>query len=114
VKKVVHEVVEMSKRVKLVIDSVVEDLTRIRLSSEDNRTTLNVKVEALRAILGNRIIDEGKSYVITLENIEDFKDLWSGTFDKDFEFQGKKRVKDTTKEDLLRIRRRLRKLRRYR
>lgn len=104
----------MGKKVKLVIDSVVEDLTRIRLSSENNRTTLNVTVEALNAILGNEAVDEGKSYVIALENMEDFKDLWSGTFDKDFKFQGKSEVKDTTKEDLARIRRRLRRLRRSR
>lgn len=104
----------LGKKIKLVIDSVFENLARIRLSAENNRTTLNVAVGALKAILGNVIIDEGKTFVITLENIEDFKDLWSGTFDEDFKFQGESEVKDTTKEDLKRIRSRLKRLRRSR
>jgi hypothetical protein len=104
----------LKKEIKLVIDSVIEDLVRVRLSSEHNRTTLNVKVEALKAILRTESIKEGRSYVLTLTNIEDFKNLWSGTFDSSYKFQGDNDIKDTTKEDLAEIRRRLRKLRRSR
>lgn len=100
----------MTKEIKLVVDSLAEDLARIRLISEDNRTTLNVKLGALKAILGTATIDEGKSFVLTLDRIEDFKDLWSGTFDKNFRFQGNVKVRDTTKEDLAKLRLRFKKL----
>jgi hypothetical protein len=97
--------------IKLVVDSLFEDLARIRLSSEENKTTLNVNIKALKALLYPKDVAEGKSYVVTLQNIEDFKNLWSGTFDKNFRFQGDFEVKDTTKEDIEKLRRRLSKLR---
>jgi hypothetical protein len=96
--------------IKLVVDSIFEDLARVRLSSENNRTTLNVRLEALKAVLGASTINEGKSYIITVEKIDDFKDLWSGTFDNNFKFKGNFEIKDTTKEDLAIIRQRLKKL----
>ena len=105
---------------KLVVDSIVEDLARIRISSRNNRTTLNIDVEALEAILRGRGVDlsvdieEGNSYVIILEDMEDFKDLWSGTSDRDFTYREAPQIKDTTKEDRARIRKRLSKLRRSR
>jgi hypothetical protein len=101
----------LTREIKIVVDSLFEDLARIRLSSEENRTTLNVNLEALKAILGPEDVAEGKSYVVTLQNIEDFKNLWSGTFNRNFRFHGDFEVKDTTKEDLEKLRRRLRKLR---
>lgn len=100
----------MEKEIKLVIDSVIGDLARINLSSENNRTILNVKVAALKAILGSEVINEVRSYVLSLKNIEDFKNIWSGTFDKTYKFQGEHKIKDTTKADLAEIRKRLKKL----
>lgn len=102
---------DLTREIKLVIDSVFEGSARVRLSSENNRTTLIIKSEHLDAVLTKNTIAEGKSYLIMIEKIEDFKDVWSGLFDKNFKYAGTFEIKDTTKEDLKRIRRRLRRLR---
>jgi large exoprotein involved in heme utilization and adhesion len=108
------EVGTVSKKIRLVIDSVVDDLARISLSSENNRTTLNVNADSLRAILGRNSIEEGKTYLLTLDDLEDYKDVWSGTFDNSYQFHGNKKIEDTTEQDLKTIRKRLKRLRRLR
>lgn len=104
----------LSKTIRLVIDSIVDDLARIRLSSGDNQTTLSVTVDSLEAILVNQSVDEGKTFLVTLQNLEDYKDIWSGTFDSNFQFRGNRNVEDTTQQDLKKIRKRLKRLRRLR
>ena len=104
----------MSKKIRLVIDSIVDNLARINLSSENNQTTLNIDIDSLTAILGMNSLEEGKTFLITLDNLEDYKDIWSGTFDSDYQFHGNKEIEDTTKQDLKKIRKRLRRLRRLR
>ena len=100
----------MVNKVKLVIDSVVEDITRIRLLTDEDRTTINVKVEVLAIFLDVEQIIEGNSYKITFENNEDFKTLLSGKISKAYTLKGSKKVVDTTKEDLERIRKLQRRL----
>ena len=100
----------MVKIVKLVIDSVVEDITRVRLLADEERTTINVKVEVLAKFLEADEIIEGNSYKINLENSEDFKTLWSGKIKKAYTLKGSKKVVNTTKEDLERIRKLQRRL----
>lgn len=104
----------MDKTIRLVIDSIVDDLARIRLSHDNNQTTLSVSIDSLGAILVNQSLDEGKSYLISLQNLEDYKDIWSGTFDITFQFKGNSQIKETTQEDLKKIRQRLKRLRRLR
>jgi len=111
---VIGEVKDLSKTIRLVIDSIVDDLARIRLSSGNNQTTLSVSVDSLEAILVNQSVNEGKTFLVTLQNLEDYKDIWSGTFDRNFQFQGNKNVEDTTQQDLKKIRKRLKRLRRLR
>jgi translation initiation factor IF-1 len=100
----------MANKVKLVIDSVVEDITRIRLLTDEDRFTINVKVEVLAIFLDVEQIIEGNSYKITFENNEDFKTLLSGKIKKAYTLKGSKKVVDTTKEDLERIRKLQRRL----
>jgi hypothetical protein len=104
----------LSKKIRLVIDSVTDNLVRIRLSSDSNQTTLSVNVDSLKAILVGQSVGEGNTFLITLQNLEDYKDIWSGTFDKNFKFKGNKKIDDTTEEDLKKIRKRLKRLRRLR
>lgn len=101
-------------KIKLAIDSVTDNSVRVRMYSENNRTTLNLKVDDLKAILKTDVINQRRSYILNLKDIEDFKTIWSGTFDKNFKFKGDKEIKDTTQEDLREIQKRLKKLRRYR
>lgn len=104
----------MDKKIKIAIDSVTDNAVRVRMYSENNRTTLNLNVDDLKAILGIDVINQRRSYILDLKNVEDFKTIWSGTFDKNFKFKGDKEIKDTTKEDLKEMEKRLKKLRHYR
>ncbi len=101
-------------KIKLAIDSVTDNSVRVRMYSENNRTTLNLKVDDLKAILGIDVINQRRSYILNLKDVEDFKTIWSGTFDKNFKYKGEKEIKDTTQEDLREMQKRLKKLRRYR
>jgi hypothetical protein len=100
----------MLVEVKIVIDSIFEELVRVRISSNKERKTLNVTIKALSNILENSQIEEGHSYRIIFDNREDFDDFWSSNFDEDFVLKGDKKVVETTKEDLDRLRRLQRKL----
>ena len=91
----------MSKKIRLVIDSVIEDRIRILTTTEDDKKkTIDIDIQALLKILGSRKrIIEGKSYLITFENNDDYNILVSETKDKKFKLKGKIRIKDTTRQD---------------
>ncbi|MCP8322689.1 MAG: hypothetical protein L6N96_00725 [Candidatus Methylarchaceae archaeon HK02M2] len=91
----------MSKKIRLVIDSVIEDRIRILTTTEDDKKkTIDIGIQVLLKILGPRKrIIEGRSYLITFENSDDYNILVSETKDKKFKLQGKIRIKDTTRQD---------------
>lgn len=88
------------KKVKLVIDSVFEDLIRVITTTTKGKKTINTDIRALETILEKDKIIEGHSYLITFEDSDDYDRLLSGKIDENFEPKGKIKVKDTTKEDL--------------
>ena len=100
----------MTIEVKVVIDSIFEELVRARISSNKKRKTLNATINALSTILDTEQIEEGRSYRIIFDDNEDFDDFWSNSFDENFVLRAGKKVVETTKEDLERLRRLQRRL----
>jgi hypothetical protein len=93
----------MSKKVKLVIDSIVEDRIRILITTDDVKNTLDVDVRNLKKILKRKKLIEGRSYVITFEDSSDYNAL-TERIDEEFKPKGNIKVKDTTKSDEATIR----------
>ena len=109
----------MNKKIKLIIDSIIEDRIRITLIDEDNNErTIDIDDRALSKFLknGKRII-EGRSYMIAFENDNDYEELITESGQAlvasakiEFEPKGKIDVKDTTDEDrenILKLQRKL-------
>jgi len=101
----------MSKKVKLVVDSIVEDRIRIVTTTEDNKKKLiDVNIQGLKRILKRKRIAEGRSYLITFEDSDDYDALESERIDKQFKPKGNIDVEDTTRSDGATIRKLQRKL----
>lgn len=99
------------KKIKLFIDSIVEDLIRIILTTEDGkRKSFDVNVESLKTFLREDEIAAGRSYSISFESDDDYDAVVSGRITAEFKPRGRIRVKDTTKQDLAAIRRLQKKL----
>jgi len=91
----------MPNRLKLVIDSVVEDRVRILTTTRGGKKReMDVDFRALSRILGRKErVVEGGSYSVIFQNNADYKMVMSGKVDKRFKPKGNIRVKDTTEED---------------
>lgn len=100
----------MSKEIKLIVDSVFEDLVRITMTANGERRTIDIDIEALGTILEKETIVDGRSYLITFEDSDDSNNLISGMIGRRFRPKGKVSFKDTTKKDLAKIRKLQRKL----
>lgn len=99
------------KKIKLFIDSIVEDLIRIILTTEDGkRKSLDVNVESLKTLLMEDEIVAGRSYSISFESDDDYNAVTLGRITAEFKPKGKIHIKDTTKQDLAAIRRLQKKL----
>lgn len=101
--------------VKLFVDSIVEDMVRILLTSKDgDRKSINTDIENLNKILDEEQIVVGRSYLIKFEEKVDFEALKSGKIKEHFKgarAEGKIVVEDTTNQDLAEIRRLQKRLR---
>jgi len=105
------KVIIMSKEIRLIIDSVFEDLVRIiAFTTIRDRKTIDTNVQALATILDRDKIVEGGSYRVIFEDIDDLNSLLSGAIDETFEPKGNIEVLDRTAQDLSRVRRVQRKL----
>ena len=102
--------ISMSKKVKVIIDSIVEDRIRLILTPEDNgKKIIDINKQDLKKILKRRKIIEGKSFFLTFKENNDYSALIEQQ-DMTFKPEGKVRVKDTTKSDIAAIRKLQRKL----
>ena len=100
----------MPREVKLYIDSIVEDLIRILLTTEDGmEKSIDIDVESLKKILKKEEIAVGRSYLITFKSEIAFDALTSEKIGEQFKRKGIK-VKDTTRQDLAAIRKLQKKL----
>lgn len=95
--------------VKLFVDSIVEDMVRILLTSKDGyRKRVTTDIENLNKILDEEEIVVGRSYLIKFEEKVDFELLKSGKIKEHFKgarAKGKIVVEDATIQDLAEIRR---------
>ena len=100
----------MSKKVKVVIDSIVEDRIRLILTAEDDeKKIVDIDTPYLKKILKRRKILEGRSYFLTFKEDSDYFALTERPELK-FKPKGKVDVKDTTqsdKEDIRRLQKKL-------
>jgi len=100
----------MSKKVKVVIDSIVEDRIRLILTpKDDEKKIIDIDTPDLKKILKRRKIIEGRSYFLTFQENSDYS-LLTERPELKFRPKGKVDVKDTTQSDKEAIRRLQRKL----
>lgn len=94
--------------VKLFIDSIVENMVRILLTSTDGiRKSINTDIVKLNKILDEEEIVVGRSYLVKIKEKVDYEALTSGTIKEHFkEARAKEKilVEDTTTQDLAEIR----------
>lgn len=93
--------------VKLFVDSIVEDTVRILLTyNGEDRKSVNTDIKNLKKILDEEQIVVGRSYLIQFKEKADFEALKSGKIKEHFKEaheKGKITVKDTTNQELAKI-----------
>lgn len=95
----------MAKEVKLIVDSVFEDLARvITLTSIRDKKSFDMNVNDLANFLKEKKIEEGRSYRVNFHNTEDLTNLQSGNIDENYKPKGKIEIRDTTQSDLKKVR----------
>lgn len=105
------KVITMSMQIRLIIDSVFEDLVRIiAFTTIRDRKIIDTNVQSLATILDRDKIVEGGSYRVVFEDIDDLNSLLSGVIDETFVPKGRIELLDRTAQDLSRVRRVQRKL----
>lgn len=95
----------MAKEIKLIVDSIFEDLARVITSTNiRDKKTFDMNVQNLAHFLKQKRIEEGRSYRINFSDTEDLTNLQLGKIDKNYKPKGKIEIRDTTKSDLKKVR----------
>lgn len=91
----------MPKRIKLVIDSVIEDRIRILITSKnEEKKAIEADFQVLKNILKKKDrIAEGSSFQITFQKTDDYDALVSKEPIKEFKPKGEIKVKTTTRTE---------------
>ena len=92
----------MEHRIKLEVDSVFGNYARVRvtlLDENDQVKICDVHIAGLLIILPTRRIVEGRSYILTIKNEEDFKKIKLGRIGKRFKMKENIGIRGTTRSD---------------
>lgn len=92
----------MVHRIKLEVDSVFGNQARVRLTLLDENDTVEiyeVHIDGLLKILPTLRIVEGRSYILTVKDEEDFKKIRLGRIGKRFKKNGDISIQGTTRQD---------------
>ena len=94
----------MPEEARLVLDAVIDDQIRILVTVEGVRKSFDVLIPNLKKILGRKKIVEGRSFLVTFTDDNDFAAFATGKIDEAFELQGSVTLRETTKKDFDEIR----------
>jgi len=91
----------LSKKVKLVIDSIIENRIRILITPEyKKKKSIEISINALKKILKNKNrINEGNSFQVTFQKEDDLDVLVSKDYVNEFKPRGQIKIKTTTRAD---------------